>query len=70
MYENQTLKTIEQILDYYVAEDYEIFKETIDELCKMGIPKGCFQDYAILSDILAILTVCQNIVKSKSDTTP
>ena len=70
MYENQTIKTIEQILDYYVAEDYEIFKETIDELCKMGISKGCFQDYAILSDILAILTVCQNIVKSKSDTTP
>lgn len=70
MYENQTLKTIEQILDNYVAEDYEIFKETIDELLKTGIAKGCFQDYAILSDILVILTVCENIVKSKSDTTP
>ena len=70
MYENQTLKTIEQILDNYVAEDYKIFKETIDELFQKGIPKGCFQDYAILIDILAILIVCQSIIKNKPDTTP
>lgn len=69
MYENQTLKTIEQILDNYVAEDYDVFEKTVNEIQKKGIPNGYYIDYAILTDVLAILTVCKNIVKNKAHKT-
>ena len=30
-------------------------KETVDELIKRGVPNGCFQDYALLGDIISLL---------------
>ena len=59
------LDEICKILAKYGPEDVELFKETVDELCKNGIGKGCFQDYGVLSDVLSIFTHCESLIKNK-----
>ena len=51
------LDKINEILAKYRGQAKN-FQETIDTLCSKGIPNGTFQDYAMLSDILAILEIC------------
>lgn len=57
------MERIKKILDNYTKEDYKLVHDTVDELCSKGISKGCFQDYNILADIVAILSYCENIIK-------
>lgn len=52
-----------KVLAKYSSEDAELFKSTVDELCKNGIAKGCYQNYGVLSDILSILTQCEVLIK-------
>jgi hypothetical protein len=35
---------------------------TVDMLCDKGIPNGVYQDYAMLADVLDILSVCAAII--------
>lgn len=61
------MERIKKILDNYTTEeDYKLFKQTNDELCKKGIAKGCFQDYTVLADVVSILSICESIVKDKA----
>lgn len=45
------------VSDYVKSKGIEIedFNKAVDELCKNGIAKGCFQDYNILICILEII---------------
>lgn len=40
-------------------------KPVIDELCKNGIAKGCYQDYSILMEVLQIFTQIEEELKEK-----
>ena len=55
------MERIKKILSKYAGRGDE-FMATIDMLCDKGIPNGCFRDYAMLADILDILTICEKIV--------
>ena len=57
----ENLKRIEEILSKYAGRGEE-FMATVDMLCDKGIPNGCFRDYAMLADILDILTICENAI--------
>lgn len=59
----ERLDSICKILAKYGPEDAELFKSTVDELCKKGIGRGCYQDYGVLSDILSILSQCEILIK-------
>ena len=59
------MKTIEEILENYDKRDYELVKETIDQLCKNGIGKGCYQNYTVLTDIISVLSYFEDLVKNK-----
>jgi hypothetical protein len=52
---------IEEILSDYIGRGQE-FKATVDMLCSKGIANGCFKDYAILTDVLEILSICETII--------
>ena len=57
----EELNRIVEILSKYEGRGDE-FMATIDMLCDKGIPNGCFRDYAMLADILDILTICEHAV--------
>lgn len=57
--------TFEEIVEKYSAKDSKLIEETVDELCKNGIAKGCYQDYSVLSDILSILTIFEYAVEER-----
>lgn len=61
MNKNELYEKISAILD---KNEYKPFNDTIDELCKKGFPNGCFQDYAVLCDVIEILGACENYLKS------
>lgn len=52
------MERIKEILDKYEGRGAE-FMATIDMLCSKGIANGSFRDYAMLADILEILTICE-----------
>lgn len=54
---------IETLLKKYRGREKEV-SATIDELCARGVPKGCFQDYAMLSDVLTLLGAFESAVKA------
>ena len=54
---------IMEILRKYDAEDVRVFHDTVDMLAARGIPNGCYQDYAVLNDVLTILSICERIIK-------
>lgn len=60
MNKNELLEKITAILD---KNEYNLFHDTIDELCKKRIPR--FQDYEVLADILLILGFCESYLKQK-----
>lgn len=55
---------IKEILSNYDSDNYGLFKNTVDMLCSKGIGGGCYQDYTVLCDVLAILTECEKIIKN------
>lgn len=55
------MEKIKEILSHYSKEDYQIFYDTVDMLCKKGV-NGNFQDYRVLVDVLEILTACENLI--------
>lgn len=58
------MKTIDEILKNYDKRDYKLVKETIDELCRNGVGKGCYQDYGVLSDVIEVLAYFEDFVKN------
>lgn len=44
--------------EYIESHDYtaEEWNKTVDELCKNGIGKGCYQDYNLLTLVICWLT--------------
>ncbi len=54
--------TVKEFTDKYKGKHLEV-KSTIDELCRNGIGRGCYQDYALLNDILSVLTTLEDGVK-------
>ena len=58
------LGRIKEILSKYEGRGEE-FTATIDMLCDKGIPNGCFRDYAVLADILEILSICEHAAGKK-----
>lgn len=59
------MNEIEKILSNYTKDDYQLFYDTVDELCKNGVGRGCYQDYGVLTDVIGILSICENIIKEK-----
>jgi len=55
------MERIKEILDKYDGRGAE-FMATVDMLCDKGIPNGVYQDYAMLADVLEILSVCEAII--------
>lgn len=43
----------------------EQVKEVIDELCKNGVAKGCYQDYGVLAEVLQIFSEVVCALKEK-----
>ena len=57
------MEELKQILSKYNPEDAKAWYATVDMLCSKGIAKGVYQDYALLMDVLSVLTVCEQIIK-------
>lgn len=57
------LERIKSVLEKYNEQDAKAFKDTIDMLCSKGIGNGCYQDYALLMDVISILTIAESIVR-------
>ena len=57
------MKRIQEILEKYSPEDYEIFYNTVEMLCKKGVGKGTYQDYTVLFDVVQILAICEDVIK-------
>lgn len=58
----ENLERIKEILQKNEGR-YDEFKATVDMLCSKGIGNGVFQDYALLVDVIEILSVCETILK-------
>ena len=52
----------------YTVDITNMDKDTVDMLCSKGIGNGCYQNYAILLDVLEVLSVCETIIE-KGDVT-
>lgn len=57
------LERIQEIMSKYSTEDYKTFKDTVEMLCSKGIGNGCYQDYAMLMDVISILSICEGYLK-------
>ena len=57
-------KILKILANYTTPRDCKLFHDTVNELCSNGIAKGCYQDYAVLSDVLTILTDCETYMKN------
>lgn len=55
----RALSQIKAILDHTPLTK---FKATVDELCKNGVGRGCFQDYVVLSDVISLLSYCESYI--------
>lgn len=61
-------KLVEQlkiIYDKYNRQDGKQIEDTISMLCSKGIANGCYQDYAMLMDIVSVMTIFENAIKEK-----
>ncbi len=61
------MNKIKEILDKYDVDGLECFKATVEELCKKGVAKGCYQDYGVLADVVSILTFCESYIKENNN---
>lgn len=57
------MEQLKQILSQYTPEDAKAWNATVDMLCSKGIANGVYQDFALLMDVLSVLTVCEQIIK-------
>ena len=57
------MKEIVDILEKYSKDDYQLFYNTVDMLCKKGV-NGEFYDYGVLADVISILSYCEKYIKS------
>ena len=57
------MERIKEILDKYTPSQAQAFADTLEMLYKKGIPNGCYQDYAMLMDVMSILAICEDIIK-------
>lgn len=58
---------VEDIFKDYTKEDVPAVKDTISMLCKKGIADGCYQDYAMLADIVSVLASIEEYISEKED---
>ena len=56
---------IKVILDKYNSDDAKAFHDTVEMLCSKGVANGCYQDFSMLIDVIAILGVCETILEKK-----
>lgn len=61
--EEYYVKRLNEVLKRFPSQ--KVFKDTVDELIKNGVPKGCYQDYGALADVLEILGICEEILKEE-----
>lgn len=59
------MEDIMKILDNYTKADYQVFYDTVDMLCAKGVAKGTYQDFGVLTDVISILSKCEQIIKNK-----
>lgn len=59
------LELIAARLSGYDQKGAQRFEETVAELCKNGIAKGCYQDYRVLCDVVEILSIIEKYLKEK-----
>lgn len=57
----------EKILSNYTSKDAPLVHNTIDVLCSKGIGNGCYQDYAVLADVVNVLTIFEAAVAEKGN---
>ena len=58
---------IQSIVDKYDKSDAPKVKATVDMLCGKGIGNGCYQDYAILADVVDYLCTFERMLVEKED---
>lgn len=58
------IENIQEILNKYSADDYPLFYNTVDMLCSKGVANGTYKDYSVLTDVIGILGVCENMIKA------
>jgi hypothetical protein len=57
------MEEIIEILSKYNTNDAKTFHDTTDMLCSKGIANGCYQDMAMLMDVISILCICEKFIK-------
>lgn len=63
---DMNLGEIKAILSKYETQyDIKLFIDTVDELFRVGIAKGCYQDYSVLIDVTSILICCGHKLNDK-----
>lgn len=60
-------RKFEQIVDRHNKTDAQEIHDAIDMLCAKGIANGCYQNYAILMDILEVLDAFEAAVAEKEN---
>lgn len=61
------MEDIMKILDNYTKADYQVFYDTVDMLCAKGVANGTYQDFGVLTDVIGILSKCEQIIKNKEE---
>ena len=62
-----SIEKIEMILSKYFGRGDNTLHSTVDELCRNGIGRGCYQNYAVLADVVQILHLCIDYVEGEED---
>ena len=62
--DGEETKVYQKLIDFIRnVHNKKAVHDTIDELCKRGIAKGCFQDYGLLIAILDLLTALEEAIQ-------
>lgn len=57
------LTPIRIVMERYNKDDAKRIRECINEMIAHGIPRGCFQDYEMLVDLLTIMHLVSVIIE-------
>ena len=57
----------QKLVDKYNKTDAQEIHDTVDMLCSKGIGNGCFQNYAMLADVLEVLVAFERAVSEKEN---
>lgn len=63
--EDQEMKEVTVTLSFDEGTTHQEVANCIDELCKNGIGRGCFQDYRLLSIVLENLSRIERALSEK-----